>query len=165
VQDLLRASPGTNLGIDYLPGALGFDPVSHEVEPLLASKVLWFDAYIGNVDRSWQNPNLLRWHAGLWLIDHGASLTFAHDWRRSAGAADKPYGSRAHVLDAAATRRREAAELLAPQITDTLLTEVVAEVPDVWLDGEPGFPDAAAVRAAYVDHLRRRIVARDRWQP
>ncbi len=165
VQDLLRASPGTNLGMDFLPGALGFDPTAHDVEPVLASSVLWFDALIGNVDRSWRNPNLLRWHGQLWLIDHGASLTFHHDWPRAQSAAEKPYATGDHVLAAAATQRSAAAELLVPQLTDELFDEVLAQVPDTWLAGEPGFADASAVRAAYRDHLRRRLAARGRWQP
>lgn len=165
VQDLLRASSGTNLGIDFLPGALGFDPVVHDVEPLLASSVLWFDALIGNVDRSWRNPNLVRWHGQLWLIDHGASLVFAHDWARAGGAAEKPYPTAGHVLEGAATERAQAAATLAPLITGDLLADVVRQVPDVWLDGEPGFDGPAAVRDAYLDHLPRRLAARERWQP
>ena len=77
VQDLLRASGGLNLAMDFLPGALGFDPLAHHVDPDLASRVLWFDALVGNVDRSWRNPNLLLWHRQLQLIDHGATLVFA----------------------------------------------------------------------------------------
>jgi hypothetical protein len=99
VQDLLRASGGLNLGMDFLPGALGFDPVAHEVEADLASRVLWFDALVGNVDRSWRNPNLLLWHRELQLIDHGATLVFHHDWSRAASAAAKPYDASDHVLE------------------------------------------------------------------
>jgi hypothetical protein len=80
VQDLLRASPGRNLGIDYLPGALDLDVKAFAVEPELAGRILWFDALVGNVDRSWRNPNMLRWHGRPYLIDHGATLTFAHHW-------------------------------------------------------------------------------------
>ena len=165
VQDLLRASPGTNLGTDFLPGSLGFDPVVHVVDADLASRVLWLDALVGNVDRSWRNPNLLLWHRDLWLIDHGASLVFHHDWPRAASAAEQPYRAEDHVLAAQATRRVEAGELLASRITRALLGEVAALVPDVWLDGEPGFATADAVRQAYVDHLLRRVAARDAWQP
>ena len=165
VQDLLRASPGLNLGTDYLPGSLGFDPQAHAVDADLASRVLWFDALIGNVDRSWRNPNLLLWHRDLWLIDHGASLVFHHDWSRAAAAADKPYAADDHVLAAQATRRAEADEALAPQVTPDLLRDVVALLPAVWLDGEPGFASADDVREAYVDHLLRRVAARARWQP
>ncbi len=165
VQDLLRASAGRNLAMDFLPGSLGFDPLGHTVEPDLASAVLWFDALIGNVDRSWRNPNLLLWHRQLQLIDHGASLVFHHSWARSAGAAAKPYDSADHVLAAQATRRAEADARLAPLVTADLLGAVTALVPDAWLDGEPGFASAQDVRAAYVDHLVRRVADRGAWAP
>ncbi|MCW2716059.1 MAG: aminotransferase class i and ii [Frankiales bacterium] len=165
VQDLLRASPGLNLGTDYLPGSLGFDPNAHAVDPHLASRVLWFDALVGNVDRSWRNPNLLLWHRELWLIDHGASLVFHHDWARAASAAEKPYTAADHVLLPAALHRQEAAAELAPRVTRELLEAVVSLVPDVWLEAEPGFDDPDAVRAGYVDHLLRRVEARGSWQP
>ena len=165
VQDLLKASPGLNLGTDYLPRSLGFDPNAHAVDPDLASRVLWLDALVGNVDRSWRNPNLLLWHRELWLIDHGATLVFHHDWARAERAAEKPYSAGDHVLSAQATRRREAADELAPRVTRELLEQAVALVPDVWLEDEPGFDTAEAVRAAYVDHLLRRVAAREVWQP
>ena len=165
VQDLLRASPGLNLGTDFLPGSLGFDPMVHVVDPGLASRVLWLDALVGNVDRSWRNPNLLRWHRELWMIDHGASLVFHHDWPRAAAAAEKAYQADDHVLAAQATDRAAAGEHLAPQVTPELLEQVAALVPDVWLQDEPGFACAKEVRAAYVGHLLRRVDARRSWQP
>ena len=165
VQDLLRASPGLNLGTDFLPGSLGFDPMVHVVDPGLASRVLWLDALVGNVDRSWRNPNLLRWHRELWMIDHGASLVFHHDWPRAAAAAEKAYQANDHVLAAQATDRAAAGEDLAPQVTPELLEQVAALVPDVWLKDEPGFAGAEEVRAAYVGHLLRRVDARRSWQP
>lgn len=165
VQDLLRASGGRNLGMDFLPGALGYDPVAHSVSADLASRVLWLDALVDNVDRSWRNPNLLLWHRQLQLIDHGATLVFHHDWPRAARAAEKPYGASDHVLASYATARAEAGDALAPRVTRDLLADVAAEVPDEWLDHEPGFDSAAAVRAAYVDHLLRRVAAREVWQP
>ena len=80
VQDLLRRSGGRNLGMDYLPGAFDLDPAAFEVDAGFAGRVLWFDALVGNVDRSWRNPNLLHWHGMPYLIDHGATLTFQHNW-------------------------------------------------------------------------------------
>ena len=165
VQDLLRASPGLNLGTDYLPRALGFDPTVHRVAPDLASRVLWFDALVGNVDRSWRNPNLLLWHRDLWLIDHGAALVFHHDWSRSARAAERPYAVDDHVLAAQARARAAAGDALAPLVTRELVEQVVALVPDLWLADEPGFDSADAVRSAYVEHLVRRVAARELWQP
>jgi hypothetical protein len=84
VQELLRASAGLNLGMDFLPGALELDPAAFTVDPVLAGRVLWFDAMVGNVDRSWRNANLLFWHGGPYLIDHGATLTFHHAWSGAA---------------------------------------------------------------------------------
>ena len=165
VQDLLRASGGLNLGMDFLPGALGFDPVAHTVDAPLASRVLWLDALVGNVDRSWRNPNLLLWHRELQLIDHGACLVFHHDWPRAASAADKAYDASDHVLGAFATARAEAGDELAARIDRELLSAVVARVPDEWLEDEPGFDTVDDLRAAYVDHLLRRVAAREVWQP
>jgi hypothetical protein len=151
--------------MDFLPGALGFDPVAHSVDPLLASQVLWLDALVGNVDRSWRNPNLLLWHRQLQLIDHGATMVFHHDWSRAAAAAMRPYDVSDHVLGSFATARAEAGDALAPLLSASLLADVVAVVPDEWLSEEPGFESADAVRVAYVDHFLRRVGARSVWQP
>ncbi len=165
VQDLLRASGGLNLGMDFLPGALGYDPVAHEVDPQLASRVLWLDALVGNVDRSWRNPNLLLCHGALQLIDHGATLFFHHDWARADRLVDRRYDVDDHVLSGVATARADAAADLAPRVTGALLDEVLADVPDGWLADEPGFDDVAAVRGAYRRHLLRRVEAAEVWQP
>ena len=151
VQDLLKASGGLNLGMDFLPGALGFDPLAHRIDPEEAATVVWFDALVGNVDRSWRNPNLLMWHRQLWLIDHGACLTFHHAWSRAASWADKPYDASTHVLREMATAE------VAPALTTDQVRAAVAEVPDVWLEGEDGFDTAAAVREAYVEQITRRL--------
>ena len=97
VQDLLRSSAGLNLGIDYLPGSFDFDPVAFPVDPISAGRVLWFDAFIGNMDRSRRNPNLLQWRR-MWLIDHGATLTFHHRWSSAASYDDRLYDPSDHVL-------------------------------------------------------------------
>ena len=159
VQELLARSGGDNLGMDFLPGALGFDPVAHAVSAEEAARILWFDAFVENVDRSWRNPNLLRWHRDLWLIDHGACLYFHHSWARAAAAVARPYDAGDHVLAPAATARAEADAELAGRIDGDLLTEVVARVPDGWLD------DPAGPREAYVEHLLARLAAREAWVP
>ncbi|MGH3647175.1 MAG: HipA family kinase [Micromonosporaceae bacterium] len=164
VQDLLYASGGTNLGVDFLPGALGFDPYVHPVGAELASSVLWLDAYTSNPDRSWRNPNLLVWHGTLWLIDHGASLYFHHNWPRAAAAVHRPYDATDHVLARHATALAGADARLAPLVTRELLTEVLAEVPDTWLV-TAGFEDPAAGRTAYVEHLTARVADTARWLP
>ncbi|RNF82148.1 HipA family kinase [Streptomyces botrytidirepellens] len=159
VQDLLKASGGLNLGMDYLPGSLGFDPLAFEVGAAEAGQVVWFDALIGNVDRSWRNPNLLVWHGNLWLIDHGATMIWHHSWRGLDAAATKPYDASEHVLAPFAPDVAAAAAALAPRITEELLTEVTADVPDAWLADEPGFDGPDAVRRAYVRVLLERAAA------
>jgi hypothetical protein len=165
VQDLLRASGGLNLGVDFLPGALDFDLHAFPVPPDLAGRVLWFDAWINNVDRSWRNPNLLVWHGGLHLIDHGAALTFHHQWSSAATSTDRLYDAGDHVLIGAEPDIRAAEAALAQQVTHDLLGAAVADVPDEWLAEEPGFESPDDVRTAYVEWLSARLAARERWLP
>jgi HipA-like kinase len=146
IQDLLRASEGRNLGVDFLPGSAGFDPLGWTAGAGFASQVVWFDALVQNVDRTWRNPNLLVWHRDIWLIDHGAALYFHHNWRSADPA--KPFGTSGHVLAGRATEVRRAHELLAPRVTEAVLAEVTALVPAEWF-GERGAP-------AYVAHLAQR---------
>jgi hypothetical protein len=169
IQELLAASAGLNLGLDFLPGSLGVDPGVTVVDAGLASRILWFDALISNVDRSWRNPNLLVWHGNVWLIDHGASLIFHHAWGRTpearATSAARPYDASDHVLAPFATELVDADRELAPRVDAALLAEVVALVPDEWLADEPGFGGPDEVRAAYVDHLLARAQAPRAWLP
>ncbi len=147
IQDLLLASEGLNLAVDFLPGSAGFDPLGWTADEGFASELLWFDALIQNVDRTWRNPNLLVWHGDIWLIDHGAALYFHHDWTRQADPA-KPFDARQHVLRGRATRLAEAHVKLAPLVTEALLAEVTTDVPAEW------FGDRGA--DAYVEFLTRR---------
>lgn len=172
VQELLRASVGLNVGMDFLPGALDFDPAAFAVDADFAGRVLWFDAFVKNVDRSWRNPNMLCWHGKPQLIDHGASLTFHHNWPGATGTADRPYAAGDHLLLSPRQYLRgrpdvDAADReLAPLVTPELLTAVAACVPDQWLADEPGYeggPDE--VRAAYVTQLAARLRARQEWLP
>ena len=165
VQDLLRASAGLNLGVDFLPGALDFDPAAFDVEPGLAGRVLWFDAWTGNVDRSWRNPNLLFWHRATWLIDHGAALTFHHRWSGAGSFAAKPFEAATHALIGFGPDVASADSSLAPLVTDELVRAAVAQVPELWLSDEPGFDSVDAVRLAYVEQLLGRLHARDSWLP
>ncbi|WP_055699739.1 HipA family kinase [Streptomyces silaceus] len=157
VQALLKASGGLNLGMDFLSGALGFDPLAHHVDPAEAGRVVWFDALINNVDRSWRNPNLLMVRGDLWLIDHGASMIWHHNWRTAETASAKPYDASDHVLAPYGPDVAGAAAGLAPLVTEELLTEVTARVPEEWLADEPGFADADEVRRAYVAALLARV--------
>ncbi|MBB6171590.1 hypothetical protein HNR23_001650 [Nocardiopsis mwathae] len=164
VQELLKASGGLNLGMDFLPGSLGFDPVAFEVDSGFAGRVLWFDALVGNVDRTWRNPNMLVWHGAPYLIDHGATLIFQHNWRGSSGAVARAYDASDHVLLSAGPDLAAADAELAPLVTEELLWEVVALVPDEWLVDEPGFGSVREVRAAFVEHVLARVAGRG-WLP
>lgn len=156
VQDLLRASGGTNLGMDFLSGALGFDPLAFPVSPEEAGRIVWFDALVNNVDRSWRNPNLLVHRGDLWLIDHGATMIWHHNWPSAQASAARPYDARDHALAPFAPDVASAAARLAPLVTAGLLAEVTAEIPDVWLAGEPGFDTPDALRRAYAEPLLAR---------
>ena len=163
VQDLLRASPGRNLGIDYLPGALDVD--ARVVDPVVAARILWFDALIGNVDRSWRNPNMLLWHGTVQLIDHGAALIFQHAWTNLDAWVRRSYDAAGHALCDVAGDVDAADADLAPLVTDETLRAAAADVPDEWLAGEPGFESPDAVRAAFAGQLRDRLAARNGWLP
>src|SRR5512139_1842672 len=168
VQDLLTASVGLNLGIDFLPGSFGYDS-GCTPDPETAARVLWLDALTANVDRSWRNPNLLVWHKELWAIDHGACLYFHHSWAQGIGSPERfarqPYDASDHVLAAHLPRVAEADAALAPTVTRDLLCEVVAQVPDEWLEVPPGAEGVAAVRGAYVDFLLARVSGERSWLP
>ncbi|MGW0810046.1 HipA family kinase [Nonomuraea sp. NPDC002799] len=161
VQDLLKASTGLNLAVDFLPGALGFDPLGWVADPVFAARVVWFDGLIHNVDRSWRNPNLLIWHRETWLIDHGAALWFHHNWRTADPR--RLFDAGDHVLAPYAGDVPAAGAELAGKITRELLEGVTALVPDEWLDDEPGFDTARDVREAYVDHLLQRAHGPHAW--
>ncbi|WP_445397274.1 HipA family kinase [Streptomyces sp. LE64] len=178
VRELLEASPGLNLGMDYLPGGADFapdaPPAALRVDPLEAGRVVWLDALTANVDRTLHSSNLMVWPTfggpavnvpRLWLIDHGAALVFHHRWAGAAEAVAKRYDFRRHALGGYAPDTAAADAELAPRVTRGLLREITALVPDEWLADEPGFPDADAVRAAYVDHLAARAAASAHWLP
>lgn len=162
IQALIRASDGLNLGLDYLPGAANFDPLAWTPDPALAARIVWFDAFTSNVDRTTRNPNLMLWHQRLYLIDHGAALYFHHGWDGDPARADAAFPMiRDHVLlphagDIVATDAALAAKLDA----DTIRA-IVAQVPDAWLQTPDAFADPAGQREAYVAYLVRRLHNRD----
>ncbi|HEX7770174.1 MAG TPA: HipA family kinase [Dokdonella sp.] len=160
IQHLIRASAGLNLALDYLPGSVSFDPVVEQPDADLASAIVWFDAFVSNVDRTARNTNLLVWHRRLWLIDHGAALYFHHDWDGYLARATDPFVRiRDHVLLPFAGELRAADGLMSALLERATIEAVVARVPDAWLGGEAPFADVAAHRAAYVDYLCRRLDA------
>jgi len=156
VQQLLKASGGLNLGMDFLSRAIGFDPLAFEIGSEEAGRIVWFDALVGNVDRSWRNPNLLMWHGDLWLIDHGATMIWQHNWPGAEASAARPYDACDHALAPFAPDVAGAAAELAPLVTEELLAEVTAQIPDEWLSGEPGFDTPDALRQAYARPLLAR---------
>lgn len=161
IQDLIRASEGLNLGIDYLPGALNYDPAAMPVDAELASRIVWFDAFVSNVDRTARNPNLMVWHRKPWLIDHGAALYFHHDWDSAGTACERPFVLiRDHVLLPFATRIAEVDASMAAALTDAAIEQIVALIPESWLLDESAFADTSAHRHAYIGYLKRRRDAR-----
>ncbi|WP_329289995.1 HipA family kinase [Streptomyces pseudovenezuelae] len=156
VQGLLKSSGGTNLGMDFLSGALGFDPLAFPVSREEAGRIVWFDALVNNVDRSWRNPNLLWWQREVWLIDHGATMIWQHNWPGAEKSAARSYDASDHVLKPFAPDLAGAAADLAPRVTEDLLAEVTAEIPDAWLADEPGFESPDALRRTYARPLLAR---------
>jgi len=157
VQELIKASAGTNLGMDFLPGALGYDPVAHPVDGKLASQIIAFDAFTENVDRSWRNPNLLVWHGKVWMIDHGATLYFHHNWPRAATVVHRRASWDDHVLKPYAKALETEGPALAARLTPDLLEQAIALVPDEWLDDGD--------KERYLSHLSERAADPEAWLP
>ena len=160
IQDLIRASAGLNLALDYLPGSITFDPAAERVEAPLASSIVWFDAYVTNVDRTARNTNMLMWHRRLWLIDHGAALYFHHSWDNHLARSRVAFKQvREHVLLPYASEVAGADARLSALVTPELIKGLLSLVPDDWLTPETRFADADAHRAAYAEYLLTRLQA------
>jgi hypothetical protein len=161
IQDLIRASGGLNLGLDYLPGSVMFDPVAEKPDAELASRIVWFDAYVTNVDRTPRNANMLMWHHKLWLIDHGAALYFHHAWTDMDQRSKDPFPLiKQHILLPFASEIEAADRAMTEQITAEEITRIIGLVPDEWMQDENArFSSAAENRQAYVDYLIKRLEA------
>ncbi len=159
----LEASVGRNIGLDYLPGSITFDPAaSARPDPLTASRIVLFDALVFNVDRTPRNPNLLVWHGRPWLIDHGASLYVHHGWSPDtalSSASDSFSEIASHVLLPFATEVEAAAAHLRSVLTRERIRAITDEIPDEWLEERDGFADASEHRSAYAALLRARVEA------
>lgn len=164
IRRLLKASAGLNVALDYLPGATMFDPAARDAAPSPeASLLVWFDAFVLNVDRTPRNANLLVWHRKLYPIDHGAALFFHHNWPARESKVESPFMEiERHILLPWANELEEAAQAARRLITPSLLADIVSLVPDAFFEAIPDAAiPAAERRAGYVDLLTRRLSAAD----
>jgi len=162
IHALILDSAGLNLALDYLPGSVTYDPVVQRLDPDLASRIVWFDAFVSNVDRTAKNTNMLLWHRKLWLIDHGASLYFHHasDWDAGRAQAEDPFlHIRNHVLLRYADMLREVDDALAGSLTREAIETIVGWIPELWLTARSNRA-VADQRADYVTYLTARLDAR-----
>ncbi|MGE0684354.1 MAG: HipA family kinase [Candidatus Binatia bacterium] len=158
IQDLIRASAGLNLALDYLPGSITFDPVADQPDAALASAIVWLDAYVTNVDRTPRNTNMLMWHRRLWLIDHGAALYFHHTWNNYRERSRDPFSRiKDHVLLRFASSLREVDSLMTGRVTPELIHSIVQLIPDAWLVGDSVFSGNNQHREAYLEYLLSRL--------
>jgi hypothetical protein len=158
IQHLIRASAGLNLALDYLPGAVTFDPVVEKPDADLASSVVWFDAYVTNVDRTPRNTNILVWHRRLWLIDHGAALYFHHTWNNYRERSRDPFPLiKDHALLPLASSLREVDSKMSERVTPNTMDSVVKLIPDAWLVGDSSLGGDSPYRDAYMEYLLSRL--------
>ncbi len=162
IQDLLRGSEGLNLGLHFLSGAINFDPVVTDVESRMASQIVWLDAFITNIDRTFRNTNMLIWHKELWLIDHGAAFFFHHSWDNWEKHAKSPFVYvKDHVLLPKATLLEEVNESSKKQLPEAKLREIVNLIPEVWLQWEDVEENAEQIREIYAQFLITRLAHAD----
>ena len=158
IQDLLRASVGLNLGLHYLSGSITFDPAVSNIDPKLASKIVWLDCLLTNVDRTSRNTNMLIWYKELWLIDFGASLYFHHSWHNWKEQASKPFLlAKDHVLLPLASELEKVNDELKTIFSRELIGNIISLIPDDWLEDEQEFKSVKEHREAYVQFLETRI--------
>lgn len=158
IQDLLQGSKGMNLALHFLSGAITFDPVVTVVTPELASQIVWLDAFITNVDRTFRNTNMLMWHRELWLIDHGACLYFHHSWTDWETHAKSPFPLvKNHVLLSKATLLSETDAVFKQLLTEEKIRAIVALIPDEWLQWRDTEETPAMLREVYGRYLTTRL--------
>lgn len=158
IQELIRASAGLNVALDYLPGAVMFDPVVQKPDAKLASSIVWFDSFITNVDRTARNTNMLMWHRKLHLIDHGAALYFHHSWENWQARSRDPFPRiKDHVLLPFASALSDAHNAMLASITPEAIRSIVALIPDSLLAGDETFATRQEYRDAYYEYLTRRL--------
>lgn len=158
IQDLLRFSVGLNLGVHFLSGAITYDPLVPVASSLYVSKVVLLDSLIINIDRTAKNTNLLNWNKELWLIDHGASLYFHHNWLHWKSHLSRTFpGIKGHVLLGRATQLEEASEEIRRLLNEDIIQEIVAQIPEDWLTEEANTLTTGEMRAAYIEFLSTRL--------
>jgi len=158
IQDLIRASAGLNLALDYLPGSTTFDPLVDAPDAATASAIVWFDALVSNVDRTARNTNMLMWHRQLWLIDHGAAFYFHHGGDDFVHRAADPFARiREHVLLPFAASLADVDAAMAMRLDDTSIGRIVEHIPAAWLEAGADQRPASLQRAGYADYLRARL--------
>ncbi len=159
IQDLLKASVGMNLALHYLQGAITFDPVVHKVDALTASKIVWLDALLMNVDRTVRNTNMLFWKKELWLIDHGAALYFHHGWDEPLESAAKPFVQiKDHVLLPYASDLEEADRLCKEILSTECIDGIIDSIPSDWLNNHSEEQSDSEVRTIYKEFFRLRLI-------
>jgi hypothetical protein len=160
IQSLIGASGGLNIALDYLPGSVTFDPLVFQPDAKLASAIVWFDAFVCNVDRTARNVNMLMWHRALWLIDHGAALYFHHAWKQGDENALTPFSLiKDHVLLKYASLLEEVDAEMAARIDIERVAELVKLIPDAWIADDPGFDGKSAQRDAYLNFFKTRLAS------
>lgn len=158
ISDLIKSSAGSNLALDYLPGSVMFNPAADKPDGHLASSIVWFDAFISNIDRTIRNTNMLMWHRKLYLIDHGASLYFHHTWNNYIEKSKDPFPLiRDHVLIKSAGMLEKIDEEISKKISPGIIENIVQLIPDNWLQGESSFSHPDQYREAYKNYLLNRL--------
>jgi hypothetical protein len=158
IHALIHDSAGLNVALDYLPGSVNYDPIVHSIPADLASRIVWFDAFVSNVDRTARNTNMLMWHRAPWLIDHGSTLSFHHSpgWERDSARPRAVFTAvKDHVLLRSATKLEAEDERMSRALTPDVIDRILALVPDAWLDGAP----SVDMRASYRRYLLERLSA------
>jgi hypothetical protein len=163
IQDLLRRSHGTNVGVRYLDGAFNFEAMAagDMVSTEFAADLVWFDAFTTNPDRTARNPNLLVWNHRLWLIDHGAALYAHHQWSTvDVARTGTPFPAvRDHVLLSRSGDLAAADERMRARLTDETIDSALGSLPDSLLMDRPDFASATDARERYRHYLRTRLSA------
>ncbi|HXI47485.1 MAG TPA: HipA family kinase [Steroidobacteraceae bacterium] len=160
IQSLIGASAGLNLALDYLPGSVTFDPLVFQPDAKLASAIVWFDAFVCNVDRTARNVNMLMWHRRLWLIDHGAALYFHHAWNSRDEHARTPFSLiKDHVLLRFASMIEEVDAEMTARLNLDEIAAIIELIPDAWLAEDPGFDGRSQQRQVYLNYFKVRLAA------